>query len=74
MKKTNTQLVADVDARLYEEWGINSWSIPADRLRDEIAYSRSTSNNRVVVKIPSRSEFSMTMAEAEAVLAQLQRR
>ena len=69
--------VAEVNSRLAEEWGIGIESIPEDRLAEEIAYvlkaGPSTSNPRkeLCVKIPSRSEFSMTLAEGQAVLATL---
>jgi hypothetical protein len=59
-----------VNARLRDEWGIAIGSIPEDRLRDEIEYA-SRHDVDVCVKIPSRSEFSMSLDEAQAVLAAL---
>lgn len=70
-KQSNEQLVAAVESRLREEWGIGLASIPVNRLRQELADTVGSSFAPVVVKIPSRSEFSMTQAEAHAVLAAL---
>lgn len=60
------QLVAAVGARLREEWGIGTASIPTDRLREELKHAE---GGMVTVKIPSRSEFQMSVDEAKAVLA-----
>ena len=74
-----------VNERLREEWGVNIGSIPEDRLLDEIRWVERAARLRiqrrepavvedVTVKIPSRSEFTLTLDEARAVYEALTRR
>lgn len=61
------ELVARVEKRLREDWGVGLWVIPFNRLTEEIRYSEHAKLDEVTVKVPSRSEFSMTLDEARAV-------
>lgn len=62
------RIVENINSRLREEWGIDEGSIPRDRLRDDLARAKREKDTRVTVKIPSRSEFDMSVKEAEALL------
>lgn len=70
MAKKQSDVVTQVANRLREEHGVNLGSIPVDRLEQEIAYAVQNGDD-VTVKIPSRSEFRMSVQEAEAVLQAL---
>ena len=65
--KTESELVNSVAAELREEWGIGISSIPTDRLVEEIRRCEREHDDWVTVKIPSRSEFGMSLAAARAV-------
>jgi hypothetical protein len=71
MEKTHVELIAAVNGRLREEWGISIASIDESRLRDEIMFCESEGNEFVTTKIPSRSEFMMSLDEANAVRKEL---
>lgn len=70
LNAAETKLVENVNSRLREEWGITIHSIPTDRLR----WSLDNDGDAICVKIPSRSEFDMSVDEAKAVLKALVRR
>jgi hypothetical protein len=62
--------LANVESSFREE-GMSIHDIPVDRLKDEIAYAKKNSDDTVTVKIPSRSEMSMSLDEAHAVLKEI---
>lgn len=65
------ELVNGVIARLSQDLNAGIACIPQGLLRQEIGYAVSRKLADVEVKIPGRCEFTMTVQEAEAVLAEL---
>ena len=76
--KSNVEHVADVERSIREdnqgldrENEMSLGRIPTDRLKEEIDYSVKAKDTSVTVKIPSGSEFTMTLPQARAVYAHL---
>ncbi len=77
--KSEADHVAAVEQRIRENNGdieeredqMNLSRIPADRLQDEIKYAEKGGGDDVTIKIPSGSEFSMSLKEAKAVLKEI---
>jgi hypothetical protein len=72
--KTPDQHVADVKNMLREEFGsasetVGIWNIPSDRLKQALDQAVASGASDVTVKIPSHSEFTMTVPQAKAVHA-----
>lgn len=67
VKPTATQLIANVNNRLAEEFGLGA-CIDTDRLQADIDIARRNGDRDVTVKIPSFSEFCLSFEEARALL------
>jgi hypothetical protein len=63
-------IIDRVESNLRED-GYSIHQIPVDRLKAEIAYAAKHGDGDVTVKIPSRSEISMSVEHAQAVLKEI---
>lgn len=61
------ELVAGVESRLREDFPCGAY-LPEDRLRSEIVRAERENDPYLTIKIPSHSEFELTLAEGRAYL------